>query len=255
MYRLALSLISIFALTACDTTVPEAEPQTIDLQYCFTDRGALDYDAQAVLLACDALLAKSDQISSADLFEGLYSRGLTKRELLDLEGSESDLRDALELEPERDDVVRMLAWTLREKGDLESALILYNRAIEMMPDDWQGYLSRCVVLGAGLGRYEEAVSDCQQAISLDFITDDTVFFTSNALNKIGSHHDAVELIEEHSDKEFTSARVYEEYIIALIRLSEHVKARRALNAAIDEYPENDRFRGLDGELKEKTTLE
>lgn len=255
MFRLALSLIPAFALAACDDAVPETEPQTIDVQYCFTDRGALDYDAEAVLLACDALLAQSDQISSEDLFEGFYSRGLTKRELLDLNGSEADLRNALELEPERDDVVRMLAWTLREKGDLEGALILYDRAIDMMPDDWQGYLSRCVVLGAGLGRYEEAVSDCQKAISLDFITDDTVFFTSNALNKTGSHQDAVELIEAHSDKEFTSARVYEEYVVALIRLSEHEKASRALNAAMDEHPESDRFRQLASELKEQTTID
>ena len=176
MFRLLLVLISVLSVSACDNTASDTISQPIDVQYCFTDRGALDYDADAVLNACDELLRQGDELSLEDTFEGFYSRGLTKRELNDLEGSERDLRKALELEPERDDVVRMLAWTLREKGDLVGALSLYNRAIEMMPGDWQGFLSRCVVLGAGLKRYAEAAADCQNAISLGGINDDTVFF-------------------------------------------------------------------------------
>ncbi len=255
MFRLLLALVSVLTVSACDNTASDTITQPIDVQYCFTDRGALDYDADAVLKACDELLKQGDELSAEDTFEGFYSRGLTKRELNDLEGSERDLRKALELEPERDDVVRMLAWTLREKGDLVGALSLYNRAIEMMPDDWQGFLSRCVVLGAGLKRYAEAAADCQNAISLGGINDDTVFFASNALNQIGSYKDAVELIEAHSDKDFTSARVYEEYIVALIGLNEIVKAGHALNAATDEFPADDRFRRLADELTEQATIQ
>lgn len=247
--RAAIGLTLILSSAACNNVERVADEEQIDVTYCFTDRGDLDYDAPVVLHACNLLLSRGDQLTSDERFEGFYARGLTKRELADLDGSEADLRTALELEPDRDDVVRMLAWTLREKGDLEGALILYNRAIEMMPDDWQGYLSRCVVLGAGLGRYDEAVADCQKAIALDFISDDTVFFTSNALNKVGSHQGAIDLIEQHSDKEFTSERVYEEYIIALIRVEQTDKAWRALHAAIDEHPESARFRRLESELK------
>ena len=255
MFRISLILILILGLSACDNEASDAIPHPIDVQYCFTDRGELDYDANAVLNACDLLLEKSNELSAEDVFGGFYSRGLTKRELNDLDGSEIDLRKALELKPERDDVVRMLAWTLRENGDLEGALTLYNRAIEMMPDEWQGFLSRCVVLGVGLGRYPEAAADCQKAISLGGINEDTVFFASNALNQIGSYEDAVQLIEAHSDREFTSERVYEEYIFALIQLSEFNKARRALIYAIDEYPENDRLQNLANKLTQKATVD
>jgi len=234
-------VVGILSLAGCEATSDNNDDSSSDTAFCFTSRSALDYRAELALAACNRLLADPKNLSPEDLFEAYFNRGLTKREIGDLEGSKTDLQHAVELGSDRDDAIRMLAWTFRGLGEYRQSVELYTQAIKMAPNNWQGYLSRCVVLGFGMADHRSAVDDCQKAISLGHISDDTIFFTSHSLNQIGSFRETVELIDEHSDRDTVSARVYEEYILALIGLNDKIRAQRALEAAKSEYPSDNSF--------------
>jgi len=237
--------VGLLALSSCERAEYDDKLGLVDADFCFTSRSALDYQADLALAACDQLLSSPDSLNPNELFEAYFNRGLTKRELGDLDGSKLDLQKAVELSGDDDDAIRMLAWTFREIGEYQQSVDLYGRAIELAPDNWRGYLSRCVVLGDGLGDHQSALQDCQKAISLGHISDDTIFFTSHLMNQLGSHAAAAELIEQYSDRDTVSARVYEQYILALLGLKDDLRAIRALDAAKSEFPSDRRFDGLE----------
>ncbi len=64
------------------------------------------------------------------------------------------------------DPINNAGTTAFKKGDLDTALAMYSVAVDLRPDDFQGYVNRGVVFLAK-GQYDFAVLDFSQAISLN----------------------------------------------------------------------------------------
>lgn len=203
---------------------------------CDMASSAIDYDPKVTLTACNQVLTKNE-IESAKEIEAYFGRGVAHRKLGDLDFSEKDLEKARRLSSNRPDILRMLAWTHRESAEYDLAVDIYNEAVLSEPNNWQGYLSRCVVLGADLKRYRDALPDCLKTIELGHISDDSIYFTSFTYNQLQQYSKAIGVIETHSDNSSASARIYEEYLVALIAKGELDKARRVLAAAGKHYPD------------------
>ncbi len=87
-----------------------------------------DFDAAAA--AAEALVAGLPGNADA-----LYIRGTTRMARQDMEGAESDLRNALELHPEHTAALNDLAVLLMDTDRGQEARGLLERALEIRPDD------------------------------------------------------------------------------------------------------------------------
>lgn len=95
-----------------------------------------------------------------------YARGISHERLGNWSHSEADFRKALELNPERPEVLNYLGYSLVERREkMDEALNLIERAVAARPDS--GYIVDSLgwVLYR-LGRYEEAVGHMERATEL-----------------------------------------------------------------------------------------
>ncbi|MCB5198854.1 tetratricopeptide repeat protein [Loktanella sp. TSTF-M6] len=96
-----------------------------------------------------------------------YSRAVVSFDSDDWPAAEADFRAALELEPNRPEVLNYLGYSLVERGEkLDEALDMIERAVEGRPD------SGAIIDSLGwvyftLGRYEEAVAPLETAAALE----------------------------------------------------------------------------------------
>ncbi|MCZ4367923.1 tetratricopeptide repeat protein [Sulfitobacter dubius] len=123
-------------------------------------------DYEAAIASYDEALALTPETARARwvLF---YARAIAKERSGDWEGSESDFRAALELNPEQPQVLNYLGYSLVEQQrNLDEALDMIERAVAASPDS--GY----IVDSLGwvfyrLDRYEEAVEQMERAVELE----------------------------------------------------------------------------------------
>lgn len=156
-----LSRILLFCLL--QTPVFASEDHCLDLN-------ANDEPEKSLDLCFEFLL--SDTLETQARAIALEKRGIAHRELGNLEQSIVDLGASIALSQDTS-VMRMLAWTYREAQRYEDAEALYSRVLKSDKHE-QGWLSRCVVR-QDLGRYEDALADCKQALILDNDNLDTLF--------------------------------------------------------------------------------
>ncbi|MBS1302096.1 tetratricopeptide repeat protein [Loktanella sp. SALINAS62] len=96
-----------------------------------------------------------------------YSRAIVSYDMDDWPAAESDFRKALELEPNRPEVLNYLGYSLVERGEkLDEALDMIERAVAGRPD------SGAIIDSLGwvyytLGRYREAVEPLEAAAALE----------------------------------------------------------------------------------------
>ena len=117
------------------------------------------------VIAYDKALDHMDPESAARWFL-LYARGISHERLKNWDLAEADFRNALEINPDRPEVLNYLGYSLVEKQiKLDEALDMIQRAVAARPDS--GYIVDSLgwVLYR-LGRYDEAVEHMEQAVEL-----------------------------------------------------------------------------------------
>jgi len=120
--------------------------------------------AEAVT-AYDSALSFMEPKSASNWFL-LYARGISLERLAQWDRAEADFRAALELNPDRPEVLNYLGYSLVEKQiKLDEALNMIERAVAARPGS--GYIVDSLgwVLYR-LGRYDEAVAHMEQAVAL-----------------------------------------------------------------------------------------
>jgi tetratricopeptide (TPR) repeat protein len=219
---------------ACEKApVPLEDPQAA-IGFCLE----LDSRTQAARTvdACTPVIeASRSQVSEADLVEALLSRGVAYRNLKKLALSRSDLDRAMTLAPKDAEVLRMLAWTYREREEYGLSDRLYTEALANN-DEWQGRLSRCVVRGFGMERWDDALADCKQALAKD-PNPDAYYFTAQAQNRLGKFEEAAATATEGLKKSNAEERLSDELVSALRSLGRAGEAEAAEKAAKARFPD------------------
>lgn len=122
-------------------------------------------DYAKAVTAYDTAVSLMEQNDVASWFL-LYARGISLERLHQWDRAEADFRAALELNPDRPEVLNYLGYSLVEKQiKLDEALSMIERAVAARPDS--GYIVDSLgwVLYR-LGRYDEAVAHMEQAVAL-----------------------------------------------------------------------------------------
>jgi tetratricopeptide (TPR) repeat protein len=199
------------AVAACTAADSFAEPaRTVDL--------------------CSIVVDANPPIATGEkLTDALVSRGVAFRNLNQLEKSKRDLERSVSLSPRSAEALRMLAWTLREMKDYDTADKLYSDAIAI-EDDWQARLSRCVIRGSSMGRWQDAVADCRIAHEKS-PNADSYYFLADALHHAGRLEEAVEIARAGIAQPDAEQRTIEELANLLTALGRADEAADVLKAA------------------------
>lgn len=117
--------------------------------------------------------------------------GLAHLRARQLDQAESHLRVALEIDPKFMPSYRNLAEVLHGKGEHEKALLLLNKAVELVPEGQVSYYQRGIVLKA-LNKNPEALADFNKAISMGLQPDQEkrAYFERGMLKTRASDYDA-----------------------------------------------------------------
>lgn len=191
-------------------------------------------EPEKTLELCSGFLL-SDTLETQARAIALEKRGIAHRELGNSEQSIVDLGASIALSQDTS-VMRMLAWTYREAKRYEDAEALYSRVLESDKHE-QGWLSRCVVR-QDLGRYQDALSDCKQALSLDNDNLDTLFFTARVHSILEQPKYALPLAKRAMALAPNDPRHLVEYVWALHQMGWTNVAFDKATAGLKSFPNN-----------------
>ncbi|MCP1170362.1 tetratricopeptide repeat protein [Limimaricola litoreus] len=139
-------------------------PDLAEVHVAIGDLQRAREDAAAAEAAYSAALELAGEEAAWWLY---YMRGIARHERNDWPGAEADFRAALEIDPDRAEVLNFLGYSLVERGEaLDEALDMIERAVRSQPDNG------AIVDSLGwaqfkLGRYEEAVGHLERAAELE----------------------------------------------------------------------------------------
>lgn len=117
-------------------------------------------------VAAYSVVIDRHQPPSRALWPLYFTRGTAYERLGEWEKSESDLRQALALEPDQPRVLNYLGYSFLElKTNLDEAMEMIRKAAEARPQD--GYITDSLAWGLyRLRRYEEAIEPMERAVEL-----------------------------------------------------------------------------------------
>lgn len=134
---------------------------------------------------------------------------------------------AIDLNPESFTTLGMRAFSYQQINQLDSALLDYNRLIEINWNPELYYPSRGFLL-LDLGKYEESISDFNKAIIFDKDDISSLQGRGQALMALGKYREAIDdfnLVE----KQFPSGFVYLDRAKAYLGLGDYKSACKDLN--------------------------
>ncbi|NHF73626.1 tetratricopeptide repeat protein [Paracoccus xiamenensis] len=114
--------------------------------------------------AYDKAIDLTDPANEDMIWFPLYARAIAEERRGDFDAAETDLRAALKIRPDNAQMLNYLGYSYVDRGqNLDEALSLIQRAVELSPDD--GYILDSLgwVLYR-LGRYSEAVAPQERAV-------------------------------------------------------------------------------------------
>ncbi|MFV0410959.1 MAG: tetratricopeptide repeat protein [Paracoccus sp. (in: a-proteobacteria)] len=115
--------------------------------------------------AYDKALALTDPANGEERWFPLYARAIAEERLGQFDKAEADLKEALKARPDNAQMLNYLGYSSVDRGqNLDEALDLIQRAVELSPDD--GYILDS--LGWAyyrLGRYRDAVDPQERAVA------------------------------------------------------------------------------------------
>ena len=184
--------------------------------------------------ACSAFLATG--LGGVQLrSEAFANRGIARRELGQLDDSVADLEQSVALDAAPNHL-RMLAWTYREMNRPDKAEAIYTQVLET-DDHWQGWLSRCVVR-QDQDNYQQAVSDCEEALARDPENLDALYFAARAYNFLSDGNSALPLAEKAASLAPNDARHVVEIVWATYFSQGPTAARQRAQDSLRVFPEN-----------------
>lgn len=234
MPRLFITALIILLSTIASTA------QTIgEKDVCFETNP--DHSPDISIPAC-TLAIQSNELQGEELVAAHVLRGIAYRAIGRYVESENDIQVALEITEEKPPILRMLAWTYREQGRLAEAENIYTEVLDI-DQHWQGWLSRCVVR-SDLGRYEDAILDCDEAMAqsqkdtsdTSGVSADILFFKSFALNELQRYDEAYEAVSAGLSLEDVNGRLYFQALIALWNSGRYDDAYTLLEEGMSRYP-------------------
>lgn len=121
--------------------------------------------AQAVPAYDKALSLIGDKAPPEARWFPLYARGIALERAAQFPKAEADFRAALKIRPDSAQVLNYLGYSLVDRNEnLDEALELIKRAVELRPDD--GYILDSLAWAYfRLGRYDEAVAPMERAVA------------------------------------------------------------------------------------------
>lgn len=183
---------------------------------------------------CTELLT-TPTLSTLERAEALENRGIAYRESGELEKSIEDLGASVALSNDTA-AMRMLAWTYRTAGRFEDAENLYSRILAEDKHE-QGWLSRCVVR-QDLRKYEEALTDCNEALRLNSENLDTLFFTAHVLSILERPTAALPLTKRAMMLAPNDVRHLVENVWSLHQLGRTFEARKKAKRGLVRFPDD-----------------
>jgi serine/threonine-protein kinase len=124
--------------------------------------------------------------------QGHLSLGVALDAKGDTDGALAAYREAIRIDPNFADAHHNLALTLTDKGDFEGAVAEYREAVRLHPQAYWSWVNMSVLLCDRLGRYDEAIAACSEAIRIDPKIAQPHFNIYVALNNKGDLVAAVE---------------------------------------------------------------
>lgn len=201
-------------------------------------------ESQEAYAVCTKALS-SENPTGSSLVEALINQGVAARYMNLIQQSEDSLERAVELAPENDEALRMLAWTYRRQGKHHAADEIYTRTLKINAH-WQGWLSRCVVR-SDLKRWEEAISDCKMANAQN-TNEDSVYFLSYAQNETKRFEDALETVRRGLSRGLKSARIYHEGTYAAYQSDNKKDAAILLREGLSLFPDDPDLNALKADI-------
>lgn len=224
----------IFALVFC---LQLGQPVAAQSEHPCHDTNPNTEPKISIIVCTDLII--SDTKDPVIISAALTKRGIAYRELGQYPQSLNDLITALEHVENDTTILRMLAWTYREAGQLNKAEKIYTQVLAT-DDHWQGWLSRCAVR-TDLKRYESAIEDCDIAAKRisdsDYsIMHDILYFKSLSLNELGRWDEAYAAASSGFSDSDVTGRLYYEALIALWSSKRHKEIRPILEEGLQRYP-------------------
>ncbi|MDP3341579.1 tetratricopeptide repeat protein [Frigidibacter sp.] len=120
---------------------------------------------EEAIVAYDAAIALFGE-ENAGQWPVYYARGICHERQKRYDAAETDMRKALELQPDQPQILNYLGYSFLEQGrNLDEALAMIETAVAARPED--GYIVDSLAWGYyRLGRYEEAVAPMERAVEL-----------------------------------------------------------------------------------------
>ncbi|WBU60255.1 tetratricopeptide repeat protein [Paracoccus albus] len=115
--------------------------------------------------AYDKAIALIDPENQQEIWFPTYARAIALERLGQFDRAETDLKAALEIQPDNPQLLNYLGYSYVDRGEnLDEALQLIERAVELSPND--GYILDSLGWAMyRLGRYEEAVAPQERAVA------------------------------------------------------------------------------------------
>lgn len=167
--------------------------------------------------------------------EAFANRGIARRELGRLDDSVADLEQSVALDAAPNHL-RMLAWTYREMNQPDKAEAIYTKVLET-DDHWQGWLSRCVVR-QDQSNYQQAVTDCEEALARDPENLDALYFAARAYNFLSDGARALPLAEKAASLAPQDARHVVEIVWGTYFTQGPTAARQRAQDGLQAFPDN-----------------
>jgi tetratricopeptide (TPR) repeat protein len=127
--------------------------------------------------------------------------------------------------------------TFMKSGKYEDAVVQYTQAITIKPSDIDGYLARAGALEE-LGRYEEAYNDLERALVFDAKNIDLLFMTGRVCNNLGRYDEALKHLNYAGTLAKREERLYPEKVRSLLELGQYDIALGTSDTAL-LFREND----------------
>ena len=126
---------------------------------------------------------------------------------------------------------------LREEGDFEEALVAFERAILLVPENGSARVNQGFVLNE-LGRHEEALGALDRAVALAPDNGAAHNNRGSALNDLGRHEEALGALDRAVELLPDNGVAHSNRGHALNELGRHEEALAALDRAVELLPDN-----------------
>jgi tetratricopeptide (TPR) repeat protein len=174
---------------------------------------------------------------SEELRVELLQAGCISAEQAESARLKGEIERSIKLEKEYTEEMAAAALAF-DSGEFDDALKHLDRALEINPDDDEGWYNRGIALD-DLGRYEEAIASYDRAIEIKPDDDGAWNNRGNALDELGRFDEAIASYDRAIEINPNDDQIWNNRGSALIRLKRYNEAIASYDRAIEIKPDKD----------------